>query len=73
MLKSPGLAHGSFSDYSLLAANGDPAKTEEALHNLQLTESFTIAFLDKYLKGKKEPLLDEPTQSPEAKVKAYGH
>jgi len=72
MLKSPGLAHGSFSDYPLRAANGDPAKTEQALHNLHLTQSYTLAFLDKYLKGEKAPLLDEPTQSPEAKVKAYG-
>ena len=72
MLKSPGLVHGSFSDYLLRAANGDPAKTEEALHNLKLTESYTLAFLDKYLKGEKAPLLDEPSQSPEAKVRAYG-
>jgi predicted dienelactone hydrolase len=73
MLKSPGLVHGSFSDYLLRAANGDPAKTEEALHNLRLTQSYTLAFLDKYLKGEKAPLLDEPSQSPEAKVTAYGH
>ena len=73
MLKSPGLAHGSFSDYLLRAANGDPAKTEEALHNLRLTQSYTLAFLDKYLMGEKAPLLDEPAQSSEATVKAYGH
>jgi dienelactone hydrolase len=72
LLNAPGLFHGSFSDYWLFAANGDPAKTEEALHNLRLTESFTLAFLDKTLKGEKEPLLVEPSQSPEAKVKAYG-
>ncbi|MGA2537448.1 MAG: hypothetical protein ABSF53_15630 [Terracidiphilus sp.] len=72
LLNAPGLFHGSFSDYWLFAANGDPAKTEEALHNLRLTESFTLAFLDKTLKGEKAPLLDEPSQSPEAKVKAYG-
>jgi hypothetical protein len=73
MLKSPGLVHGSFSDYLLRAANGDPAKTEEALHNLRLTQSYTLAFLDKYLMGEKAPLLDEPAQSSEATVKAYGH
>jgi predicted dienelactone hydrolase len=72
MLKAPGLVHGSFSDYPLRAANGDPAKTEEALHNLRLTQSYTIAFLDKSLKGEKVPLLDEPSQSTEARVKAYG-
>ena len=73
MLKSPGLVHGSFSDYPLRAASGDTAKTEDALHNLRLTQSYTIAFLDKYLKDENEPLLDEPAQSSEAVVKAYGH
>jgi predicted esterase len=72
LLKSPGLFHGSFSDYLLRTANGDAAKTEVALHNLRLTQSFTLAFLDKSLRGEKAPLLDEPSQSPEAKVKAYG-
>jgi hypothetical protein len=52
-------------------ANGGE-KSEEALHNLRLTESFTRAFLDKYLKGEKTPLLDSPTQSAEARVKEYG-
>jgi predicted dienelactone hydrolase len=73
LLNSPGLYHGSFSDYWLRMANGDAVKTEEALHNLRLTQSFTMAFLDKWLKGEKEPLLDEPMQSAEARVKAYGH
>ena len=73
MLKSPGLFHGSFSDYNLRIASGNPTETEQALHNLRLTESFTLAFLDKSLKGKKEPLLDKSSQSPEATVKAYGH
>ena len=73
LLHAPGLFHGSFSDYWLRAANGDPVKTEEALHNLRLTQSFTRAFLDKYLKGEKAPLLDSPTQSAEAKVIQYGH
>jgi dienelactone hydrolase len=73
LLKSAGLVHGSFSDYPLRAANGNATQTEEALHNLHLTQSFTRAFLDKYLKDEKEPLLDEPSQSPEAVVKAYGH
>ncbi len=73
MLKSPGLVHGSFSDYPLRAAGGDTAKTEEALHNLRLTQSYTRAFLDKYLKDENEPLLDGPPRSSEAVVKAYGH
>jgi predicted dienelactone hydrolase len=73
LLNAPGLFHGSFSDYWLRAANGDSTKTGEALHNLSLTESFTRAFLDKNLKGEKSPLLDQPAQSPEAKIKEYGH
>jgi hypothetical protein len=72
-LNAPGMLHGSFSDYRLRVANGNAAQTEEALHNLRLTESFTRAFLDKYLKGEKATLLDSPTQSPEAVVKEYGH
>jgi dienelactone hydrolase len=72
VLKSAGLFHGSFSDYRLFAANGRPQETNEALHNLQLIESYTRAFLDKTLKQEKEPLLDAPLQSTEAKVKKYG-
>jgi hypothetical protein len=72
LLNAPGLFHGSFSDYPLRAANGDPVKTEQALHNLRLTESYTRAFLDKYLQGEKTPLLDSPTQSTEARLKEYG-
>jgi len=73
LLKSPGLSHGSFSDYVLRVANGDPTKTEQALHNLRLTQGYTLAFLNKSLKGEKEPLLDEPSQSSEAIVRVYGH
>lgn len=73
ILKAPGLFHGSFSDYPLRAANGDAKQTELAIHNLGLTQRFTRAFLDKTLKGEKEPLLDEPSQSSEATVGRYGH
>jgi predicted esterase len=73
LLKAPGLFHGSFSDYPLFAAGGDAVKSELAIHNLKLTESYTRAFLDKYLKDENEPLLDEPLQSSEAVVTAYGH
>jgi dienelactone hydrolase len=73
LLKAPGLFHGSFSDYPLYAAGGDAVHREVAIHNLNLTQSYTRAFLDKYLKGVNEPLLDGPPQSSEAVVKAYGH
>jgi hypothetical protein len=54
-------------------ANGDPVKTGQALHNLRLTQAFTLAFLDKTLKGAKEPLFEKPPASPEATVTEYGH
>jgi uncharacterized ParB-like nuclease family protein len=73
LLNSPGLYHGSFSDYWLRVANGDPVKTGQALHNLRLTQAFTLAFLDKTLKGAKEPLFEKPPASPEATVTEYGH
>ena len=73
LLKAPGLFHGSFSDYGLIAANGRPLETEHALHNLSMIESFTRAFLNKSLNHAKEPLLDSPSQSAEAKVKEYGN
>jgi hypothetical protein len=73
VLKAPGIYHGSFSDYSLLAAQGRVAETTTALHNLRLTQSFTLAFLDKYLKQANEPLLDKASEGPEATVTRYGH
>jgi len=72
ILRSPGLYHGSFSDYRLLAAQGRVDETQTALHNLRLTQSFTLAFLDKYLKQANETLLDNASQGPEAVVKRYG-
>jgi predicted esterase len=72
ILKAPGLYHGSFSDYGLLAAQGRVGETQTALHNLRLTQSFTLAFLDKYLKQANETLLDNASQGPEAVVTRYG-
>jgi dienelactone hydrolase len=72
-LQAPGLVHGSFSDYRLLAAEGRVGETQTALHNLRLTQSFTLAFLDKYLKQASEPLLDNVSRDPEATVTRYGH
>jgi hypothetical protein len=73
VLKAPGLHHGSFSDYGLLAAQGRAVGTQTALHNLRLTQSFTLAFLDKYLKQAKETLVDKASDGPEAVVMSYGH
>lgn len=73
VLKSAGLIHASFSDYPLLAANRQSAETELALHNLRLTESFTLAFLDKNLGHAHETLLDGDAKHSEATVTRYGH
>jgi dienelactone hydrolase len=72
LLKSAGLFHGSFSDYPLLSASGKSTETEVALHNLRLTQSFILAFLDKYLTHAKEPLLDGGQNRAEATVNRYG-
>jgi dienelactone hydrolase len=73
VLKSPGLVHGSFSDYPLLAAMGRSAQTKDALHNLGLTESYIAAFLDQSLNHKSSHLLEVESHHSEAIVKQYGH
>jgi dienelactone hydrolase len=73
VLKAPGLVHGSFSDYPLLAAVGRSTETRDALHNLSLTESYIEAFLDETLNRTDSPLLKVGGDHPEAIVKRYGH
>jgi dienelactone hydrolase len=72
ILKSPGLVHGSFSDYPLLAAMGRSTETRVALHNLSLTASYIDAFLDQTLNHVNSPLLEIGGNHPEATVKQYG-
>jgi dienelactone hydrolase len=74
VLKSPGIAHPSFSDMPLLFAGeqGYP-ETKIVLHNYELIETFVRAFLDKSLKHRETPLLDRSNTSiPEAAVQPYG-
>ena len=74
VLRSPGIMHGSFSDYALLSAAGRSEEAGQALHNLDLVEAFTSAFLDRTLDHEKGTLLDGGMAShPEADVVAYGH
>ncbi len=74
VLHSTGIAHGSFSDYSLLTAGDNEAAIHSAEHNLSLIESFIRAFLDKNLKHEKAPLLDGPgPPTIEAIIQRYGH
>jgi dienelactone hydrolase len=73
LLKSPGLVHGSFSDYPLFAAMGKSTEAKDALRNLTLIESYIEAFLDQTLNQKHSPLLENAADHPEATVKQYGH
>ncbi|MGA2278048.1 MAG: hypothetical protein ABSG00_10605 [Terracidiphilus sp.] len=73
ILKSTGLVHGSFSDYLPLAAMGRSTETKDALHNLNLTESYIIAFLEQTLNHTSSPLFDVKSNHSEAIVKQYGH
>ena len=74
VLRSPGMMHGSFSDYALLSAGNRSDEIRQALHNLDLVESFTRGFLDRTLKHEKGTLLDGGEAShPEVEVVAYGH
>jgi pimeloyl-ACP methyl ester carboxylesterase len=75
VLKSPGIAHPSFSDVPLLFAGqqGYP-ETRIVLHNHELIETFVRAFLDKSLKHNKAPLLDGRNRPfREATIRSYGH
>jgi predicted esterase len=75
VLRSPGIAHPSFSDVPLLfhGQDGYP-EPPIALHNLDLITRFVRAFLDKTVLGEKQALFDGGTSPiPEATVTAYGH
>ena len=65
------MIHASFDDYPLLASANNPGDNQVELHNLQVTESITRAFLDKYLKQGKQPLFDGGPRPPEMTLKKY--
>jgi pimeloyl-ACP methyl ester carboxylesterase len=72
ILKSPGIAHPSFSDMPVLFAgeNGYPAP-ELVSHNIALIEKFVRAFLDRNLKGvRNSNVFDSPDA--ETEIKPYG-
>lgn len=73
VLNPPGMMHGSFSDTYLLEADSRPAETAVALHNLDLMQSYILAFLDKNFKHIPAPLLDDPNAPhPEATIERLG-
>jgi dienelactone hydrolase len=68
-LHAPGMTHGSFGDAYLAAATAEARQI--ALHNLDLCDEVTRAFLDKHLKGATRTLLDDPAGRPEVTLKRY--
>ena len=75
VLRSPGIAHPSFSDIPLLFAGQDgfPQKGN-VLHNLDLIERYIREFLGKNLRQGKAPLLEDAVGGGrEATVQRYGH
>jgi len=60
-LKTPGITHMSFSDEPLVEADGDSAKTANALLALRMVETYSRAFFDRTLVGRTTTPLDRPT------------
>jgi len=73
ILKSPGLVHGSFSDYPLFAAIGHSTESRDALENLTLIERYIEAFLDQTLNQESSRLLENAVDGPAATVKRVGN
>jgi pimeloyl-ACP methyl ester carboxylesterase len=73
VLRSPGIAHPSFSDDPLLFAgqNGYPERPV-VLHNLELIERYVLEFLGGQLKQQATPLLNTETDLPEVSIRRYG-
>ncbi len=73
VLNPPGMTHGSFSDDFVLHPGNTPEQTAQALHNLALSESYILAFLDKNFKHTPAPLLDDVNSPhPEATIERLG-
>jgi pimeloyl-ACP methyl ester carboxylesterase len=75
VLRSPGIAHPSFSDIPLLFAGQDEfPRRNVVLHNLDLIGRFVREFLGKNLRQEDAVLLDGGNAAiPEATVQQYGH
>ena len=73
ILKTPGIAHPSFSDIPLFFAGtqGYP-EVSVVRQNHRVIQQFVRAFLDKTLRGQKAPLLDDSAQrNPDVSVQSY--
>jgi hypothetical protein len=68
----PSFRHTSFTDLPLVRAAGNPNDTATALHSLQLAESYTLMFFDKFLKSAPAALLDHASaKGNEVEIKRY--
>ncbi|MDR3752053.1 MAG: hypothetical protein P4K94_11260 [Terracidiphilus sp.] len=63
LVSRPGMAHASFSDGPILNAHNSE-QADAALANLRLMGEIELAFLDKYLKGTRARLLEDPRAVP---------
>jgi len=61
-LRSEKTSHMDFSDLPLVGAR-EPADAEKRPAILATMRSYTLAFFDKYLRGMKPALLDQPPTS----------
>jgi pimeloyl-ACP methyl ester carboxylesterase len=66
-----GFRHSSYTDIPWLQAEGDARDTARALQALAVIEGYTLAFLDKNLKGAKDTLLDRPPRTREVRVSRW--
>lgn len=72
LINSPAIMHDSFNDESILNARNTPQQAAQALHNLEILESYILAFLDKDLKHVPTQLLDSLAPRPEATIRHLG-
>jgi pimeloyl-ACP methyl ester carboxylesterase len=73
-LEGPGSNHRSFMDTNLLAIGNSPAAAKHRL-NLQIVREYTLAFFDKYLRGKKDTILERSTNhtpEPDVRIDRFG-
>jgi hypothetical protein len=63
-----GAGHHNFTDYALFSPirRITDAGDIDPLRCMKIINAYTLAFFDKYLKQKKEPLLEGPSPYPEA-------
>jgi hypothetical protein len=67
----PDFIHRSFTDQTLLVTDDHH---DAAVHNYRVAETYTLAFLDKYLKGVSAPVLDADKQVDEhAVLQTFAH